>query len=93
MATGTPTTPTSKSPLVDFPHAPQRKVAHYGLAIAIGGFLFGSDTGVVSRALLFIKHRFGLSAFQQGTVVSVLLLGAIADTLAPVRARCGAPSP
>jgi sugar porter (SP) family MFS transporter len=44
---------------------------------ALGGFLFGYDTGVVSGALLYIRHGFGnLSSFEQDAVVSGLLLGA-----------------
>ena len=78
MATGISTTPTSTSPLVDFSPQAMKKVWRFALVIAIGSFLFGYDTGVVSGALLFIKSDFGLTAVQQGTVVSVLLLGAIA---------------
>jgi sugar porter (SP) family MFS transporter len=49
---------------------------------AIGGFLFGFDTGVVSGALLFIRSQFGgLSAVEQGAVVSGLLLGAMVGAL------------
>ena len=81
MATGIPTTPTSTSPLVDFSKAALHKVGRYGLLITIGSFLFGYDTGVVSGALLFIKRRFGLDSFQQGIVVSALLLGAIVASL------------
>lgn len=44
---------------------------------AIGGFLFGYDTGVISGALLFIKKDFALSPFMQGVVVSAILVGAI----------------
>jgi MFS transporter, SP family, galactose:H+ symporter len=49
--------------------------------IAVGSFLFGYDTGVISGALLFIKEDFGLNAFEQSSVVSVLLLGAIVGAL------------
>jgi sugar porter (SP) family MFS transporter len=49
---------------------------------AIGGFLFGYDTGVVSGALLFLRSEFGgLSAVEQGAVVSGLLLGATMGAL------------
>ena len=43
---------------------------------ALGGLLFGYDTGVISGALLFIKKQFGLSVFRQELVVSVVLVGA-----------------
>jgi sugar porter (SP) family MFS transporter len=45
---------------------------------ALGGLLFGYDTGVVSGALLFLKNEFGgLSSFQQELVTSLLLVGAM----------------
>jgi sugar porter (SP) family MFS transporter len=45
---------------------------------ALGGLLFGYDTGVVSGALLFLKNEFGgLSSFQQELVTSLLLIGAM----------------
>lgn len=40
---------------------------------AIGGFLFGYDTGVVSGAMLLLRERFHLSSFQQELVVSVTI--------------------
>ena len=43
---------------------------------ALGGLLFGYDTGVISGALLFIKKQFALSVFHQELVVSVVLVGA-----------------
>ena len=45
---------------------------------ALGGLLFGYDTGVISGALLFIKQDFQLNAFVEGFIVSSLLLGAMA---------------
>jgi len=43
---------------------------------ALGGLLFGYDTGVISGALIFIRTQFALSTFQQELVVSVVLVGA-----------------
>lgn len=49
---------------------------------ALGGLLFGYDTGVVSGALLFLKDDFGgLSSFQQELVTSLLLVGAAVGAL------------
>lgn len=44
---------------------------------ALGGVLFGYDTGVISGAILFIKEDFDLGPFLEGAVVAVLLLGAM----------------
>jgi sugar porter (SP) family MFS transporter len=51
-----------------------RRIYFFG---ALGGLLFGYDTGVISGAILFITEDFGLSPFMQGAVVASLLLGAM----------------
>ena len=48
---------------------------------AIGGFLFGYDTGVISGAVLYIKKDFGMGSTMQELVVSAILVGAIAGAL------------
>src|SRR5215210_3144672 len=48
---------------------------------ALGGFLFGFDTGIISGALLFIKQEFNLSAGLQQLVVGSLLLAAVVGAL------------
>jgi SP family galactose:H+ symporter-like MFS transporter len=44
---------------------------------ALGGLLFGYDTGVISGAILFIKNQFSLSSTMEEIVVSAVLVGAV----------------
>lgn len=44
---------------------------------ALGGLLFGYDTGVISGAILFIQKQMSLGSWEQGWVVSGVLLGAM----------------
>jgi SP family arabinose:H+ symporter-like MFS transporter len=47
------------------------------LVSAIGGFLFGFDTAVISGTVGFVKHQFALDALQEGWFVASALLGCI----------------
>jgi sugar porter (SP) family MFS transporter len=68
------------------PRRVRRHVALSAGITALGGLLFGYDTGVVSGALLFLKKDFGgLSSFQQELVTSLLLVGAVAGAMAAGR--------
>jgi sugar porter (SP) family MFS transporter len=51
------------------------------LIAALGGLLFGYDTGVISGALLFIRDVFHLSATMQGIVAGIALAGAALGAL------------
>jgi sugar porter (SP) family MFS transporter len=49
---------------------------------ALGGFLFGYDTGVIGGAMLFMQKDLGLKTHgQQQLTVAILLLGAIVGAL------------
>lgn len=50
-------------------------------AAALGGLLFGYDTGVMSGALLFVSPEFGMTPAQEGLVTSMLLVGAAIGAL------------
>jgi MFS family permease len=58
---------------------------------ALGGLLFGYDTGVISGALPFLKQDFSLSALMQGVLTSIALGGAAAGAIAagPLADRYG----
>jgi SP family arabinose:H+ symporter-like MFS transporter len=47
------------------------------LVAALGGFLFGFDTAVISGTVSLVKHDFGLNAVSEGWFVSCALLGCI----------------
>ncbi len=64
-----------------------RRHVLWGAAItALGGLLFGYDTGVISGALLFIGKDFhGLTSFDKELLTSILLIGAAIGALAAGR--------
>lgn len=70
---------------------PKRRVTGLAALTALGGLLFGYDTGVVSGALLFIESDFALSSFQLSVVVSVMMVGAVlgASACGPLSDRFG----
>ena len=59
-----------------------RRILGVAIVAAIGGFLFGYDTGVIGGAMLFMQKDLGLKTHgQQQLTVAILLLGAIAGAL------------
>ncbi len=59
-----------------------RRLLGVALIAAIGGFLFGYDTGVIGGALLFMKKDLHLQTHgQQQLTVAILLLGAVTGAL------------
>jgi sugar porter (SP) family MFS transporter len=79
-------TQTMDHPNTTLPNAPApgasrepvgRAVIWTAAITALGGLLFGYDTGVVSGALLFLHTSFGnVSSFQKELVTGLLLVGA-----------------
>ena len=67
----------SEADLAASPSRARRNVIFTAIIAALGGLLFGYDTGIIASALLFIKTDFDLSSFQQGMVVSAVPVGAI----------------
>ena len=53
----------------------------FSTAAALGGLLFGFDTGVISGAIHFIKIEFNLNAFQEGFAVSNLMVACVIGAL------------
>ena len=57
-------------------------VLKISLLAALGGLLFGYDTGVISGALLYIKKDLHAGDLAQSWIVAGLLVGAVVGALA-----------
>ena len=72
--------PAAAAPLL--PSVVRRHVVLGAAITALGGLLFGYDTGVISGALLFIGKDFhGLTSFDKELLTSILLIGALIGAL------------
>ncbi|MFC6064556.1 sugar porter family MFS transporter [Streptomyces ochraceiscleroticus] len=71
--------PSTSAPRTAAPRtsAPRLKNALIWVFGALGGILWGYDTGVISGALLYIKRDLPMSPLLEGMVVSGLLVGAM----------------
>lgn len=76
------------TPNIQSPEAgrPTKFVIVLTLFVAIGGFLFGYDTGVMSGALLLVTDEFHLSSLQQEWVIASTTAGAMVGAL--VAGKC-----
>lgn len=53
-------------------------LAYVAAAVAaIGGILFGFDTGIISGAILFVQQDFSMTLSERSWAVSIVLVGAI----------------
>lgn len=78
---------TSSSPTQVGPHTQRSSrvtgfIAVAAVVSALGGFLFGFDTGIISGALLSMRKDMALSEVAQQLIVSALLFGAIFGSMA-----------
>ena len=58
-----------------------KKVFLWSIVIALGGFLFGFDTAVISGAEQSIQKYWSLTAFEHGLTVSIALIGTVIGAL------------
>ena len=56
---------------------PQRYLFRLAVIAALGGFLFGYDTAVISGTLFFVRTQFGLNPVMEGWYVSSALVGCV----------------
>ena len=54
-----------------------RSLFYIVVVAALGGFLFGFDSGVISGCEKAIQSEFGLSAFWHGLIIAGALIGTV----------------
>ncbi len=59
----------------------KKTVFLWSLVIALGGFLFGFDTAVISGAEQSIQKFWGLTTLEHGLTVSIALIGTVTGAL------------
>ncbi len=57
------------------------RILFWSMTVALGGFLFGFDTAVISGAEQDIQKIWGLNSFQHGLTISIALIGTVIGAL------------
>ena len=63
----------------------KHSVLAWSMVVALGGFLFGFDTAVISGAEKSIQQYWGLSVFAHGLTISIALIGTEGPDTPPFR--------